>query len=225
MAIGFNNPVLRSLWIDISVTLRNGLVHWPGDPPFEIERIHDMAKGDSNNLSRVRMGAHSGTHIDAPLHFIAGGKSIDAMPFDVTIGRTRVIEINDAGSIKPGELRKHRIRQGERILFKTGNSGRVWQSDSFVEDFVSISKEAARFLVDRKILLVGVDYLSVGGFKRDGTEIHQILLKAGIWIIEGLDLSGVTPGRYDLICLPLKLDQGEGAPARAIIRPTSSTRG
>jgi arylformamidase len=171
------------------------------------------------------MGAHSGTHIDAPLHFIAGGKSIDAMPFEVTVGRTRVIEINDAESIKPGELRQHRIQRGERILFKTGNSGRVWQSDSFIEDFVSISKEAARFLADRKVLLVGIDYLSVGSFKRDGSEIHQTLLKAGIWIIEGLDLSKVIPGRYDLICLPLKLGQGEGAPARAIIRPISSTHG
>jgi arylformamidase len=201
------------------------MVHWPGDPPFEIERVHDMSRGDANNLSSIRMGAHSGTHIDAPLHFITDGKGVDEMPLEATIGRARVIEISDTTSIKPRELRHHRIQRGERILIKTGNSQRVWNSDSFVEDFVFISNEAARFLAERGVMLVGVDYLSVGGYKRNGSEVHRILLEAGIWLIEGLDLSRVVPGKYELICLPLKIAKGEGAPARAVVRPVTATRG
>lgn len=156
--------------------------------------------------------------MDAPLHFIRWGIGIDKMPLDTTLGRARVIEIQDTESIKPEELYQYRIRSGERILFKTRNSLRVWQTDTFIEDFIFISKEAARFLVEHKVRVVGVDYLSVGGFKRDGTETHRTLLEGGVWIIEGLDLSRVKSGKYDLICLPLKLDQGDGAPARAILR-------
>jgi len=206
-------------WIDVSVALQNGMVHWPGDSPFEIERVHDMSDGDANNLSIIHMGAHSGTHVDAPLHFIANGKGIDEIPPEATIGRARVIEISDTTSIKPNELRHHRIQRGERILFKTDNSPRVWESNSFVEDFIFISKEAALFLAERGVMLVGVDYLSVGGYKRNGAEAHKILLEAGIWLIEGLDLSLVAPGKYELICLPLKIVKGEGAPARVILRP------
>ncbi len=123
-----------------------------------------------------------------------------------------------AESIKPEELARNRIRRGERVLFKTRNSLRVWQTDTFIEDFVFISDEAARFLVERSVRVVGVDYLSVGSFKHGGSYVHKTLLGGGIWIIEGLDLSRVKPGKYDLICLPLKLDQGDGAPARAILR-------
>jgi arylformamidase len=178
-----------------------------------------MERGDSANLSIVSMGAHSGTHIDAPLHFIQQAKGVDEMPLDTTIGRARVIEIEDPESIKPGELLRHRIRRGERILFKTRNSSRVWQTNEFVQDFVFISDEAALFLAERGVRVVGVDYLSVGGFKHGGNYVHKTLLGSGVWIIEGLDLSVVSPGRYDLICLPLKFDQGDGAPARAILRP------
>lgn len=157
--------------------------------------------------------------MDAPLHFVRQGIGIDKLPLNTTVGRARVIEIQDTESIKPEELARHRIRRGERILFKTRNSSRGWQTDTFIEDFVFISKEAARFLAERKVRVVGVDYLSVGGFKRDGIETHRTLLEGGVWIIEGLDLSNVKPGKYDLICLPLKIEQGDGAPARAILRP------
>lgn len=211
-------------WIDISLPLHNEMVHWPGDPPLRIKRVHDLNHGDSHTLSEISMGSHTGTHIDAPLHFIQKGISIDKMPLDVTVGRARVIEIQDAESIKPEELFDHRIRRGERILFKTRNSSRVRQTDTFVEDFVFISNEAARFLVKRGIRVIGIDYLSIGGFKRGGSNVHQTLLQGGVWIIEGLDLSLVSPGRYDLICLPLKLDQADGAPARAILRPIRASR-
>lgn len=213
-----NSPA-SSEWIDASIPLRNAMVHWPSDPPIRIERLLDMERGDANNLSTISMSSHAGTHMDAPLHFIRQGIGIDKMPLDTTVGRVRVIEIHDSESIKPEELASHRIRRGERILFKTRNSSCCWQTDTFVEDFVFISKEAACFLARRGVRVVGIDYLSVGGFKRDGVETHQILLEGGVWIIEGLDLSRVRQGKYDLICLPLRLDQGDGAPARAILRP------
>lgn len=205
-------------WIDITVPLQDGMVHWPSDPPVRIKRVLDIERGDSHTLSEISMGSHTGTHIDAPLHFIKGGMGIDQMPLDVAIGRARVLEIEDAESIKPAELAQYGIRQGERILFKTRNSASLWQMDRFVKDFVFVSDEAADFLANRRVKVVGVDYLSVGAFQ-GGSYPHRVLLGAGIWIIEGLDLSQVESGKYDLICLPLKLDKGDGAPARAIVKP------
>ena len=211
-------------WIDISVPLKSGMVHWPGDPEVKIERVRDAEKGDRNTLSEVCMGAHTGTHMDAPLHFVRGGAGIDQLPLDVAMGRARVIEIEDGESIKVEELQKHDILRDERILFKTRNSSLVWREVDFVEDFVHMSIEAARFLVERGVSLIGVDYLSVGGYKKDGSEVHQTLLQAGIWLIEGLDLSKVSAGEYDLVCLPLKIVDGDGAPARAVVKPLSSRK-
>ena len=213
-----------STWIDISIPLRDSMVHWPGDPPVTIKLVKDIEQGDSANVSVLSMGAHSGTHVDAPLHFIRQGTGIDMMPLDVAIGEVRVIEIKDAESVKSEELLPHRLRRGERILFKTRNSSHVWQVDEFVEDFVFISDDAARFLVERGVRMVGVDYLSVGSYKHGGSYVHTALLGGGIWIIEGLDLSRVIPGKYELICLPLRLIQGDGAPARAIVRPVPPGR-
>jgi arylformamidase len=206
-------------WIDVTVPLRNGMVRWPGDPPIKIERIHDLDRGDNNTISSLSLGSHTGTHMDAPAHFIRGGAGIDKMPLDAVIGKARVIEIKDAECIRPAELASHRIRRGERILFKTHNSSNAWKTDTFIENFVFLSSETADFLVKRGVRTVGIDYLSVGGYKHNGSEVHKLLLGAGIWIIEGLDLSRIKPGTYNLICLPLKLDRGDGAPARAILRP------
>jgi arylformamidase len=206
------------MWIDISVTLRTGMVHWPGDRPVLIERTRDLARGDDMNLSAISLGSHSGTHIDAPLHFIPAGKSVPEMPFDAMIGPARVLEIVDPESVKPEELAPLDIRSGERILFKTRNSERCWKTDSFVEDFVYISLGAAHFLAEKGVRAVGIDYLSVGAYGKYGGETHLILLKSGAWIIESLDLSGVEPGEYELICLPLKVLNSEGAPARAVLR-------
>lgn len=206
-------------WIDVSVGLSAGMVHWPDNPPIEIEFTMQISKGDVCNLSKFSEGVHSATHMDAPLHFFADGKSIDTMPLSTTIGRARVLEIHDTESIKPAELEQYNIQAGERILFKTSNSPRAWQSPTFYEDFVYISKEAAQYLAERKIQLVGVDYLSVGGFRKDGPETHHALLGGGIWIIEGLNLTDIQPGPYELVCLPVKLIGREGAPARAVLRP------
>jgi arylformamidase len=195
------------------------MAHWPDNPPFEIERAMDQKRGDVATVSKISLGVHTGTHMDAPLHFFENGISIDQMPLTATMGQARVIEIHDPESIKPAELEPHNIQQDERILFKTRNSTQNWQTDEFVKDFVYISHEAADYLAKLRIQTVGVDYLSVGGFYKDGPQTHHALLGAGIWIIEGLNLSTIQPGKYDLICLPLKLAGSEGAPARAVLRP------
>jgi arylformamidase len=194
------------------------MVHWPGDPAFHIERAQDQDKGDTATVSRMALGVHTGTHMDAPLHFIRDGASIDSMPLDATVGRARVIRIDDPKSIKRDELVSHGIRRGERILFETRNSDGAWNTDQFDEDFVFISRDAAAYLGECGVRCVGVDYLSVGGFHEDGPETHHALLGAGIWIIEGLNLRDIEPGDYELVCLPLKLIGSEGAPARAILR-------
>lgn len=210
-------------WIDISVPIQTGMVHWPGDPEVDIKRIRDAEKGDRNTLSEMYLGVHTGTHMDAPLHFVRGGIGIDRLPLDIAIGRARIIQIDDTESIKPEELERYDIKRGERVLFKTRNSLHVWQRSDFVVDFVYISIEAASYLVERGVTLVGVDYLSVGGYKKDGSEVHTTLLSAGIWLVEGLNLSQVCGGEYDLICLPLMIVDGDGAPTRAVIKPLGDT--
>ena len=206
-------------WLDVSVRLRSGMVHWPDNPPVEIERILDIEHGDAANVSKTSMGSHTGTHMDAPLHFVRGGKGLDEMPLTASMGLARVIEVQDPESVKPGDLAPHDIQRGERILFKTRNSARDWPQKPIMEDFIYLSQEAACYLAARRVRTVGIDYLSVGGFRKDGVETHQALLEAGIWVIEGLDLSEVETGEYELICLPVKVEHSDGAPARAILRP------
>ena len=206
-------------WIDISVPLYSGMVHWPGDPEFHSELAKSLASGDVCNVTKLSSSVHIGTHMDAPRHFLQNGVGIDQMPLDAVLGPCRVLEIKDPEAIKPAELREQNLQPRERILFKTVNSARAWKTDEFIQDFVYVSKEAAQFLVERQVQTVGVDYLSVGGFFKDGIETHHILLGAEVWIIEGLNLSGVEPGPYELICLPIKLRGSDGAPARAILRP------
>jgi len=212
-------PQTTANWIDVSVPLYTGMAHWPDNPPVEIERVMSIERGDAANVSKLSFGAHTGTHMDAPLHFLRDGISIDQMPLSATMGRARVIEISDPESVKPAELEPYGIQLGERVLFKTRNSQHCWHTDTFVKDFVYISREAAVYLAKLQVQTVGVDYLSVGGFFKDGAETHHALLGAGIWIIEGLNLSQVQTGDYDLLCLPLKLRGSEGAPARAVLRP------
>jgi arylformamidase len=205
-------------WIDVSVPVRHGMIHWPGDPPYQIHHMLDQKKGDLCTVSRISTGVHAGTHMDAPRHFIEDGATIDEMPLDATVGRARVIGIRDRKSIRLEELREHRIEAGERILFKTANSDNLWTKSEFDVDFIFIARDAAAYLAQAGIRAVGIDYLSVGGFTEDAVETHQALLGAGVWIIEGLNLSGVEPGAYELICLPIKLIGSDGAPARALLR-------
>jgi arylformamidase len=205
-------------WIDISVPLRDGMVIWPGDAKFERTSTLEIANGDPCNLSQISTTAHIGTHMDAPRHYLAGAAGMESMPIAASIGRARVIEIQDPEVIRASELESHHLAKGERVLFKTLNSEHCWKTDHFQTKYIYIEPGAAQYLADVGVQTVGVDYLSVGGFERGGPETHRILLQSGIWIIEGLNLEHVEAGNYELVCLPLKIVGGDGAPARAVIR-------
>ncbi len=208
-----------SSWIDVSVPLYNGMVHWPGDASFERNSDMRIADGDVANLSRMACSVHTGTHMDAPLHFIDGGESIDQVPLDTLIGPVRIIGIENAAEIRAADLAQLNLAKGERVLFRTSNSSRLWQRDGFEEGYVGIAPDGAEVLAKAQVRLVGVDYLSVGLFASGNPETHRTLLGAGIWIIEGLNLSEVEPGgHYEMICLPLKIVGAEGAPARVVLR-------
>ncbi|MEF3695682.1 cyclase family protein [Desulfolutivibrio sp.] len=205
-------------WIDISRPVQPGMAVWPGDPATRFERVQDLAKGDACTVTRLSMCVHAATHLDAPSHFLPDGKDMTAMPIETGIGRARVIGIENAKAVTAAELAGHGVRKGERLLFQTANSQRLAAPGPFAEDFVSIAEDAARYLAEKRVRLIGVDYLSVGGFHDDGAATHRILLEAGIWLLEGLDLSGLSPGPVELVCLPLRLVGTEGAPARAVAR-------
>jgi arylformamidase len=201
------------------VPVTAGMVAWPGDPPVRIEAAQSIERGDEANVTHLDMGAHTGTHMDALVHFIDGAAGIDSMPLEATIGPARVIALEATGAISAEELRHHEPAAGERVLIKTHNSARPWDREPFKEDFVHLAPDAAAYLAERGIRTVGVDYLSVGGYRGGSAETHRALLGAGIWIIEGLYLGGVAPGPYELVCLPIRLAGADGAPARALLRP------
>ena len=206
-----------SRWLDVSVLLHDGLVPWPGDPPFRLERVSDLARGDVCTFSTLSMSAHAGTHVDAPLHYLRRGRSVDLWPLDATVGPARVIPIRNPRTIGVDELQSQQIRKGERLLFKTRNSARK-RPGVFFRDYVSVSPDAARYLASRRLRAVGIDGPSIGPFEQ-GAETHRILLGGGIWIVEWLDLRRVPAGPCDLICMPLRIGGGDGAPARAILKP------
>lgn len=212
----------ESNWIDISLTIHPDMPYWPDNPGISVERSQCMAHGGVCNVSKLTIGTHTGTHIDGINHFIKDGIGIDQMPIDATIGKARVIEIKDPQQIKVEEIEPYNIQAGERILFKTKNSQDALKSDTFVEDFVHISTEAAKYLAEKQVRTVGVDYLSVGGYEGNVIKVHHALLGSGIWAIEGLNLAEVEPGEYELICLPIKLKDGDGGLARAVLRPINN---
>jgi arylformamidase len=205
-------------WIDVSVPLQNGVTSWPGDPQFRIERISDMKRGDAGTLSAMYISAHCGTHMDAPAHCLVDGKMLDALPITATVGPARVIEITHTGAIGAEELAAYDFCAGARIIFKTNNSQHQWYSEPYRYDYVHLHPDAAQLLSKRHVQLVGIDYLSVGSPDEEGTQVHRILMEAGIWLLEGLYLAQVDAGNYDLVCLPLRLVDVEGAPARVIMR-------
>jgi len=211
----------KSGWIDISYPLSKEMLHWPHDPvPPSVEATTFNPEDATVTMTQMTINTHHGTHIDAPRHFFPEGKTIDEMPVDAIMGQARVIEIKDTVSIKPEELEAHNIQKGERILFKTINSS-YYQKGKFVEDFVYISTEAAHYLKDKGVAVVGIDYLAVGSFKDSDNlvEVHKTLVGNGIWVIEVINLSEVKAGRYEIICLPIKIKDGDGGQARAILRP------
>ena len=197
--------------MDISIYLENRMQHWPGDPVPEFDR------------GRMNMHPHTGTHVDAPLHYVPGGDSMDAWTAEATVGPARVVQI-DAEAITADVLGALDLQRGERILFRTTNSESCWCGSCFRKRFVAVTPEGARVLADRGVRTVGIDYLSIGPYGESGDQTHRILLGAGIWVIEGLNLTGVDAGTYELICLPLRIRGGDGAPARAVLRKTGGGR-
>jgi arylformamidase len=203
---------------DVSLTISPRMPVWPGDPDVELERIAAKEDGADFNISRIAMGVHTGTHIDAPSHIIANGSSAESVSLKILTGRAYVLNLPDVDEITAAVLRQADIPpRTRRLLFKTRNSdGWANASGNFMKDFVAISADGAQYLVDRGVKLVGVDSLSVAPFS-SSVPTHAILLQSGTVILEGLDLSHVSQGRYTLYCLPLKLQGSDGSPARVIL--------
>jgi arylformamidase len=203
---------------DISLPISESLVVWPGDPPIHITQPYHLDRGDEATVTRLDMGAHTGTHVDAPAHFVPGGSGVDDLDLNVLVGPALVVDAREADALSAAVLETLPIPRGtERVLFRTRNSD-LWArgEHEFHEDFCAITEDGARWLIERDVRLVGVDYLSVAPFDAV-IPTHRALLHAGVVAIEGLDLSGIGPGAYQLVCLPLKIAGGDGAPARAIL--------
>jgi len=204
-------------WIDISTPLRADMLVWPGDDPIRVEQTLFLNRGDSYNLTYLAMSAHTGTHIDAPRHFLRDGAGMETMPLDVMFGPARVVDVDDNEAVRARHVPSD-LRPGERVLLRTRNSTKYLAKPHFVEPFIYVAQDAAKALAGARVALVGIDYLSVGGFHNDLVETHEILLGAGIWVVEGLVLTHVQPGFYDLACMPLLIPGADGAPARAMLR-------
>ncbi len=204
---------------DISLTVTPSLPTWPGDPKVELERVEKIEDGANANVSRLSAGVHTGTHVDAPFHFLSDGTAVDTLPLEVLFGAVQVVELSDQVDLITADVIQSAglIHGVERVLFKTRNS-KFWArgETEFQTGFVAISADGAEYLVKQRIKLVGIDYLSIAPYK-NSRPTHQILLKAKIVVIEGLNLSEIKPGVYQLACLPLKLGGSDGAPARTVL--------
>lgn len=215
---------MRQEWIDISIPVKSGMIVWPGDPPVQVRQTSSLEKGDAAAVTRLELGTHTGTHVDAPAHYLAGGAAVDTAPGDAFIGPARVIRLASRAEISAEELAAAApdLQAGERLLLRTANSDVPWPDQPFRKDAVHLGLDAARWLAERKLRLIGIDYLSVGGFAgaAQGPEVHKVLLRSGAWILEGVHLGALTPGTYDLVCLPLRIAGADGSPARAMVRPT-----
>ncbi|MDQ3766572.1 MAG: cyclase family protein [Actinomycetota bacterium] len=206
---------------DISVPLRPGMPVWPGSTGCFIHRLTDQARGDEVTGSTVGMDLHCGTHLDAPLHFMPDGAAVEETDLDSCIGPAFVADLRGVREIDAGHLDERVPRSVSRLLLKTDNSS-MWESKAFFEDFSALTVKGAQWVVDRGIRLVANDYLSIQLFGGD-RRTHLSLLEAGVVILEGIDLSGVQPGTYELICLPLRVVDAEAAPARAVLRSVGSS--
>jgi arylformamidase len=208
----------RRIW-DVSVPVRHGGVVYPGNPPITITAVQSIAAGNTANVSRIDLGSHTATHVDAPLHFMDGGAGVDALPLDVLIGPARLIGFSDdVLAVGEAELRRHDLGGVTRLLIKTRNSAWLASgSTEFHPDFTHVTPDGAAYLVSLGVRLVGVDYLSVEQFRSPHHHTHKTLLSNGVVIVEGLVLSEPPAGDYELCCLPMLLAGLDGAPARAVL--------
>jgi len=207
---------------DLSVPIGTELPTYPGDPAIKIDNWSSLANGAGANVSALCFGAHTGTHVDAPAHFIEGAKKVEALELEVLIGEAQVIEVpDDRQTIDEAFVAANCPSETKRILFKTRNSA-LWAGDNtdFRTDFTHLELRAAQWLVAQGVKLVGIDYLSIEKFHSQDHEVHRALLAHEVIILEGLNLAHVPAGKYELICLPLRLRThlGDGAPARAVLR-------
>jgi arylformamidase len=206
--------------IDISVTLRDGLAQWPGENLWAFDPVARMDEGDPCNVSRIGLSLHTGTHVDAPWHFGKGTRTVESTPLDQMITPARVLDLTHVSTAITRADLEGRIDGARAVLCKTTNSGSLERQEPFDEDFVHLSEDAAQYIVERGVRTIGVDYLSVEGFEAatSGNAVaHHALLGADVFIVEGLDLSAVDAGEYLLVVLPLKVEGGDGAPARAVL--------
>jgi arylformamidase len=203
--------------IDVTVPLSGAVPVFPGDPRFHMEFTHRMDAGEPYNVARITLGAHSGTHVDAPYHFVAGGATVDQLPLEILMGKARVVELGVRERIERADLEALDLKEDIRVLIKTRMSGQL-RTPAYQEDFVYLTPDAATYLAQAGIKLVGIDYLSIERFGSKDFAAHRALLDAGVVIVEGLDLSEVEPGEYEMTCLPLKVAGADGAPARVVLR-------
>lgn len=203
---------------DVSVGISPAMPVWPNNPGVELARVNNMEAGANSNVSRLALGVHTGTHVDAPVHFINGAAGVETLPLEVLVGEALVIELPGINRVTAAALQGAGLPAGmRRLLIKTRNSAYWAAGDAqFHTDYVGVGDDAAAWLVAQRVELVGVDYLSVAPWK-ESRPTHETLLKAGVVVIEGLNLAAIAPGRYQLYCLPLKLIGSDGAPARAIL--------
>jgi arylformamidase len=202
--------------IDISVPIHEGMPIYDRNPGVRLERVLSLARGDSANVSRLELGLHTGTHVDAPIHILADGAGVETLPLDAFLGPAYVADATAAeeGAIDADVLARCAIpADAERVLVKTRN-GALWDGRPFTRDFVRLDGSGAEFLIARGVRLVGIDYLSIGDH-----DAHRLLLGGGVVALEGLELRRVAPGWYDLLCLPLDVVGADGAAARAVLRP------
>jgi arylformamidase len=203
--------------LDVSVPLAAGVPAYPGNPEFELHAIKRIADGASSNVSKLSLGTHTGTHVDAPKHFFDDGVGVDRLALDLLIGRARVVEINKRGGITAEDLTAAGLREDLRVLLKTPNSA-LWNGTAFKQDYTHLTEDGAKYLVDQGVKVVGIDYLSVEQFKKPGAPAHKALLSQGVVIIEGLNLLEADPGMYEMYCLPLRIEGADGAPARVVLK-------
>ncbi len=206
---------------DVSLVMRAGMPTWPGEDGPKVSPLRRIARGDSANVSVVSFGNHTGTHVDPPVHFIDGANTVDRLPIDALVGPCRVVGYDGGGHVSAAWLDRAGIPATvERIVFRTRNSERWRERDRpFDRDFVALDRTAARWCVDRRLKLVGIDYLSIEpqGPEKEGYPTHKTLLGANVVIIEGLDLKDVRPGDYEIACGAIKFEGGDGAPARVFL--------
>lgn len=211
---------------DLTVPISGDLPVWPGDPRVIVEPTSRISRGDTTNMTRLDMGSHTGTHIDAPLHFEPDGSTVDRLPLDVLIGRARLVELDVKEKIARRDLEALDLSGVTRLLFRTANT-LLWRlpasgRSTFRKDYIYVAPDAADYIVEHGIRLVGVDYLSVEKYGGPDHATHHRLLRAGVVVLEGIDPHGVPPGDYDLIALPLRVEGCDGAPTRVILQTISA---